>query len=347
MNNLDFINPICFSHSADFDGMCSAALVRKYFNNEVEIYPIDYSDKEAKSFAALSESVKLKKRTVIICDFSFNPRMMREIADAAREVIWLDHHASAVADITKTKWFNEYITTTPEKPAKISGLWIADEGVPFSGAYLTWAYFYNESRFASFDEFLKAPEIVKNISIYDTWCFANLDEKIFLTKFQYGMKAAGLTFDTVEWWNSLLSDIESVGTTYDEINMKENLITMINEYGNGVYNFNLNNQFAHINKAAYPVKIKVNGKNLKGLALNVNGYNSEIFESIYDPEKTDFFIKYYYNKDHWSYSVYVPDDKRDKVSAVDIVRSFDPERGGGHNGAAGGNSDKFISELVK
>ena len=135
--------------------------------------------------------------------------------------------------------------------------------------------------------------------------------------------------------------------SYDVLALKQKTEQEIEALGRAVMVYNQLYLFPRINQAAYPVKLKVDGKTFKGLAMNVNGFNSEVFEPIYDPEKVDFFIEYYYKKDHWTYSVYVPEDKLDKVSAVDIVRSFDPERGGGHRGSAGGNSDKLLKELQK
>lgn len=343
MNRNEFINPICFSHRADFDGMCSAALVRRYFNGEVEIHPVDYGDKEISGTKSFFDAFKVKNRTVIICDFSFKPALFKMICKVAKNVVWLDHHVSAVQDILKCKWFTEMRYPEDLNNQKIFGHHYASEEFPFSGAYLTWCFFFKDD--GSFMQYWdECPEFIKNIAIYDTWKFMSEDEKIFLTKFQLGMKAAGLNWDTVQWWDALISDVGDIGVTYDEINMGQNLVAMINEYGNGVYNFNMNNQFARMNKNAYPVKFKVNGKNLRGLALNVNGYNSEVFEPIYDPTKHDFCIEYYFTGKIWQFSVYVFPDKIGKVNAVDVIRSFCD--GGGHSGAAGGSSDKLPKELL-
>ena len=162
------------------------------------------------------------------------------------------------------------------------------------------------------------------------------------------MKALGFGLDTPALWEALLADPEKDELVpYDVFALKQKIEQEIEVFGKVVMNYNKSYMFPRIDKSAYSVKLKVNGKNLKGLALNVNGFNSEVFEPMYDPEKHDFFIEYYYNKDHWSYSVYVPEDKLDKVSAIDIVRSFDSEKGGGHRGSAGGNSDKLLKELQK
>ena len=58
--------PIAFVHSADFDGMCSAALLNKYFNNQIEVHPINYGDKELRSDTAFLDAFDVKGRDVYI-----------------------------------------------------------------------------------------------------------------------------------------------------------------------------------------------------------------------------------------------------------------------------------------
>lgn len=379
------ILPIAFVHSADFDGMCSAALLNKYFNNQIEVHPINYGDKELRSDTAFLDAFDVKGRDVYICDFSLKPNLMKKVIDLSNMTVWLDHHASAVSDIISSPWYRRGIKTLLKGEeakdfCKLTGFWLADENLPYSGAYLTWAWLFNDKNpgflaHETLDEdgnvirtyevipvagnlelggistpnvsqaWLDCPQAIKNISAFDTW------KKEFVVDadvFQYGMKALGFGLDTPALWEALLADPEKDEyVSYDVLSLKQKIEQEIEVFGKVVMNYNKSYMFPRIDRAAYTIKLKVNGKNLKGLALNVNGFNSEVFEPMYDPEKHDFFMAYYYNKDHWSYSVYVPEDKLEKVSAIDIVRSFDPEKGGGHRGSAGGNSDKLLKELQK
>lgn len=377
--------PIAFVHSADFDGMCCAALLKKKFGPDIEICPINYGDKELRSDSAFLDAFDVKGRDVYICDFSFKPNLMKKVIDLSNQTIWLDHHVSAIKDVLESPWYQRMLTeaTKSGAPIKLAGIQCEREDVPYSGAYLTWAWLFNNydaglaitvfqdeetkkwTREVEVVEipgnpdlctepaplisqaWLDCPQFIKNIAAFDTFRFDFVKREAAEIQ-QYGMKAIGLGFDTDKMWTALLADSENDElVTYDDISTKQQLQEAIENEGLAVLKYNNLYQYARINKAAYPVKLNVNGKNLRGLALNVNGYNSEVFEPIYDPEKTDFFIEYYYNKDHWSYSVYVPEDKLDKVSAVDVVRSFDPEKGGGHRGSAGGNSEKLLKELQK
>ena len=377
--------PIAFVHSADFDGMCCAALLKKKFGPNIEIHPINYGDKELRSDTAFLDAFDVKGRDVYVCDFSFKPTLMKKVIDLSNQVFWLDHHVSAIKDILESPWYQRMLTeaTKSGAPIKLAGIQCEREDVPYSGAYLTWAWLFNncdaglaitvfqdeetkkwrrevdvveipgdpglmtESTPLISEAWIKCPQFIKNIAAYDTFQFGFVKWQEAVIQ-QFGMKAVGLNFDSDEAWEALLADPEKDElVAYDVFSKKQHISEAIEANGKAVFDYNNLYQYPKINAAAYPVKMKVNGKNLRGLALNVNGYNSEVFDSVYNPEKTDFFIEYYYNKDHWSYSVYVPQDKLGKVSAVDVVRSFDPEKGGGHTGSAGGNSEKLLKELQK
>lgn len=367
--------PIAFVHSADYDGMASAALLKKYFNGDIEIHPINYGDKEFHSDTAFLDAFDVKGRDVFVCDFSFKPNLFKKIIDLSNQTTWLDHHASAVEDVINSAWYKrgvkDFLKIETEEAEefirKLDGLWIAEESVPYSGAYLTWAWLFNNKNPGfiakeSIDEngnvvrsyilepidknsqWEKCPTFLKGISAFDTFGFTFFDRRSAFIQ-QYGMKAVGLGFESDEMWKALLADPDKDElVSYEDIANKQKLTETIESNGKAVLDFEGLYQIPRINAAAYPVKMEVNGKKLRGLALNVNGYNSEVFEPIYDPEKTDFFIEYYYKNGMWQYGVYVPEDKIEKVSAVDIIRSFD-ETGGGHRSAAGGRSEKLLKEL--
>ena len=380
--------PIGFVHRNDFDGMCSGALLQKYFNNQIEIHPLDYGDKELRSDTAFLDAFDVKGRDVYICDFHLKPSLLKKVVDLSHLTTWLDHHKSAVDEIVASPWYKRGVKALLKGEEvkdfnKLVGLWYGGEGLPFSGAYLTWAWLFNhgDAGFVANETFgdngdlireyqlpptavspdtfapmnpldqpnfawNKTSQFIRNIAIADTHCI-EFGYGPAIEIFQYGMKAIGLSFDTPDMWKALLSDLDNDGlASYDDIAKKNELTEQIEAMGMAVYQYNQRYEFPRINSAAFHIKLSVNGKNVKILALNVNGYNSEVFEPIYNPETEDAFLMYFYKNDHWSYSVYVPEDKKDKVSAVDIIRSFD-ETGGGHAGAAGGSSEKLLKELQR
>lgn len=369
--------PIAFVHGADFDGMCCAALLNKYFDNQIEIHPLNYGDKELKSDTAFLDAFDVKNRDVYVCDFHFKPSLLKKVVDLSHLTTWLDHHKSAIDEIIKTSWYKRRLKSfineeESENTSKLTGIWYGDSELPFSGAYLTWAWFFNKkdpgfTAIEGFDEngnitisynvsgltdnanspWEKTSQVIRNIAIGDTHNLAfgfGAETEIF----QYGMKALGLNFDTLEMWRALLSDLDNdESISYELFAKKNELIDKINILGEAVYQYNQVYEFSRINKNVFHIKLPINGKNIKILALNVNGYNSEVFEPIYNPETEDAFLAYFFKNDHWSYSVYVPEDKKDKVSAIDIIKYIDPEKGGGHKGAAGGSSEKLLKELQK
>jgi hypothetical protein len=132
----------CYHHN-DLDGRCAAAIVLKakkdFFPEipeETEMIAMDYKD-------AVDVSRIKPNELVIIVDFSFKPEIMAEILNITREVIWIDHHATAkdypYQDLPGTRDFT-------------------DKGL--SGCELTWVHFYPD---------LDPPPAVKLIGDYDSW----------------------------------------------------------------------------------------------------------------------------------------------------------------------------------
>jgi uncharacterized protein len=150
----------CFYHN-DLDGRCAGYLVYKF--NTVEDYyeeegykgeyiEIDYSKKFPLD--------KIKDSEVVyIVDFSISPDEMEKLLKITSNVIWIDHHITA---IEKYKDF----------PQKIDGL--RYDGL--SGAMLTWIYLTSFT-YVNIEEIAKnAPFFVKLVSDWDTWTFKYGDD---------------------------------------------------------------------------------------------------------------------------------------------------------------------------
>lgn len=97
------VNPICFYHRADFDGVCSAAIVKKFVPG-CELYGIDYGDPfpwdkvmdgPQVSAAELEAGSGLPRRQVYMVDFSLPPDEMKRLAEVS-DLTWIDHHKSAL-----------------------------------------------------------------------------------------------------------------------------------------------------------------------------------------------------------------------------------------------------------
>lgn len=157
-------NNLVFYHRVDLDGVASAAIVADYakINDEGCICTgWTYGDKVPKDMD-VSDFDK-----IWIVDISFGPKhveLVEKWEKEGKEVIWIDHHKSAITPDTE----------------HIGGLRAIGKGA----CELTWEYIYH----------YEAPLIIQYLSIYDVW-----DKDRFnwrnLMAVQYAMRAeVGLNY---------------------------------------------------------------------------------------------------------------------------------------------------------
>ena len=106
------LRPLILWHRADFDGVCSAAIAKK-FVPDAELHGIDYGDEfpwdkvrpgpdavETEPWASNRKVVEshpgysiaeFPRRTVYLLDFSLPPEDMKKLA-ACCDLVWIDHH---------------------------------------------------------------------------------------------------------------------------------------------------------------------------------------------------------------------------------------------------------------
>jgi uncharacterized protein len=162
----------CFYHAADFDGRCSAAIV-KYFNPDCELIGINYGDEFPWYEIKFNE-------TVYMLDFSLQPFIdMIKLRDRCN-LIWIDHHISAIKDMENSK-------------LKFDG--IQKDGI--GACNLTWNYFSEN----------KVPLSVKLLAEYDVWIHD--DERTL--PFQYGLKTEETIPNNLRLWKRLFEDENFVG----------------------------------------------------------------------------------------------------------------------------------------
>lgn len=112
---------LCIYHIADHDGKGSAAIV-KYAHKECELLGYNY-DQEI----PYEEIDKHDK--IVICDISFPMEYMFKL-HAEKDVTWIDHHASAIAQ------YDAYLE-------KAGGLGIKGlREIGKAAIELTWNYFF-------------------------------------------------------------------------------------------------------------------------------------------------------------------------------------------------------------
>lgn len=140
---------ICFHHSDD-DGLCAGAIVNHYGIRD------DYEDQ----FIEMNYGFEVPfgrinpQETVYIVDFSLEPDDMRKLLEITEDVIWIDHHITAIEK------YNEF-----EKV--IAGVRSVEE----SGCMLTYKYFNPNTT--------SIPLVVQLCDDYDMWKFEFVETRDF------------------------------------------------------------------------------------------------------------------------------------------------------------------------
>lgn len=168
----------CFYHSADFDGMCSGAIVKKRFP-QCEMIGINYGQKFP------WESIK-KNEIVYMVDFGLQPFEDMIELNKISQLFWIDHHKTSVENSTKYNF----------KANSLHKLKIGE-----AGCELTWDYMFPHKTM---------PLFVHLLGRYDVWDHENVENVL---EFQYGMRIILDTLpDNQQFWNSLYNPkiVESI-----------------------------------------------------------------------------------------------------------------------------------------
>ena len=185
----------CFYHSADLDGHCSGALIKRTFP-ACEMIGIDYGDEFP------WDSIK-RNEVVYMVDFSLQPfEQMVKLNDLTPFFVWIDHHKSVIEEAQKTK-------------EAFYGI----QEVGIGACALVWRFLYRNKA-----QKRLLPTFVKLLAEYDVWNHA--DPRTL--PFQYGLRLFPDTNpENQDLWVSLF-DVEEVqrivekGSTVLEYQTSEN-----------------------------------------------------------------------------------------------------------------------------
>jgi hypothetical protein len=169
---------ICFYHSADLDGRCSGAIVRRQFP-ECELYGINYGQGFPWD--------KARGKVVYMVDFTLQPFVdMLKLAKIC-DLIWIDHHKSAVTEFKKYQEPNSF------KVARLS--------LQEAACVLTWEHFTS----------LPVPLGVRLLGFYDILKYNDSPEVL---SFQYGMRIHPDTSpENQPLWNQVITSKSFVQNT--------------------------------------------------------------------------------------------------------------------------------------
>lgn len=306
------------SHSADNDGMLSAFLVARKFGI-TDLNDIIMTDYGKGSDFINSHKIE-KNEKVIICDFSFEngPDDMKKLMEITNDIIWIDHHESAIKKYGK---FGD----------NIPGIRV----IGTSAAMLTYIYFYilgDTEGCLTKDQWCKlhldqnycenlykyAPLLVRYVHDHDVWRY---EYGTNTELFNLGTFAEGIRSPLDPLWEELFTNKDKVDEIINNGSYIKKYRDVLGESAqrNGAFEYTI--------------------KDKRGLCMNmILGSSTWFGEKI---KEYDFVCSFHYiGKDKiWEYSFY--SDKDNGANCFELAQSINP-KGGGHKNAAGCTSDKFI-----
>lgn len=285
-------------HSSDFDGHCSGAIIKYYYDN--------FKKKEKYSMLGynygnpFSHDEYKRGDELIFADCSYIPLVDFYTWEEkyGYKITLIDHHKSVIESEIAKHVTNSSLT--------------AD----YSGCELSWKYFFPD---------IAIPDVVSLLGRYDRWDNKNLDEwEHKILPFQNGFKLLELQPWDKDWVHFFKDDKPS-----NDLFIENTITAGINilKYQRGI-NKRLCDRFAE--------DVHLNGFSV--LAINGNTFNSQAFESLWDPKKYHFMMMYAKTKVDYYASLYTT---RDDIDCSAIAKEISHNYGGGHSGAAGCNFKKL------
>jgi uncharacterized protein len=283
-----------YYHKADLDGICSAAILYVHHGGNVVLYPMDYSTK-------LDWSEPTDRDQVYIVDFSLKPEDMYKMVRQVNNLVWIDHHHSAIQD------FEEYRRNNPNT-YRIAGVQRTGPGGKGGDAacLLVWTYIHP-------DEVI--PKSVQYLSQYDVWNHKDIKTLWF----QFGMRVC---------------DLQPYSPRWEDI-LRDRGIADILRDGELVMTYDSQLKRRAVSRGAFLTRLA----DRVVLACNASG-GSDVFNSAPEflRSKAEALVTFIYDgvRKEWVYGIYENPDKPGlDVSA--IAKLFG---GGGHAGAAGFSDKK-------
>lgn len=280
---------ICIYHSKDLDGYCSGAIVKLKYP-DAKLVGYDYGQPFPLT------DYELEGQDLIMIDVSLPMQDMCALALKVKSFTWIDHHISAINDYGKVKSdeFNEGAQAI--KAVLENGISACEGG---------WKHLFPN---------VPMPTSVKLLGKYDTW--RNEDKFEWdnaIMPFQYGMRMFCQSADTFP--SDLFShwDIVTDNPVYRVINEGKLILSYQKTQ----------------NERACKCAFETTFEGLRAICLNNGGANSQVFESVYDPEKHDVMIPFVFTGKYWTFSLYTTSKD---VDCSIIAKS---KGGGGHKQAAG------------
>lgn len=162
---IQIMKVMCIFHSRDLDGWVSGAVVKKWCeenNHEIELVGYDYGqDVPLDKIGATNGEISCD--ALFICDVSFPKDTMQGLYEQGVNMIWCDHHKSALEDANGME-YND-----------CDGI----RNMDYAGCELTWQYCYPDE---------DMPMGVEFLGKYDTFRHKNDSYENEILNFQYAAR---------------------------------------------------------------------------------------------------------------------------------------------------------------
>lgn len=287
-----------FFHKKDLDGHFSGLVARYYFEKVAK------QEVEMIPFDYGMELPEIGTEDLYFLDVTPSGYEILKELNRANHLVVVDHH----------KTFIDFIK---ENKLNIAGY--QTEGK--AGCELTWEYFFTA---------IQTPRFLKLLSSYDIW--DNKDTKKWdeeILPFQYGMRMENtspkdkIATDKFYYW------IEEHLSKRDNSARIDKMI----ERGNIILEYQKNVDKKAVANFSFDVKFH----GLKALCMNSTRFNSQVFESKWDPTKYDIMLNLVLTKgEYYTVSLYTT---RTDIICGEIAKEFG---GGGHPQAAGFIAKDFL-----
>lgn len=273
----------CFYHN-DLDGKCAgfwvfhSAIVNDGSRHISQMIPIDYKDRFP------IEKI-MPQEQVYIVDFSLEPYDMMQLLEITKNVVWIDHHITAIEK------YDDF-------PHAIRGIRV--NGV--SGCMLTYCYLHHmthrgSSNMVDFEEWMmdEAPWFTQLIDDWDVWKFNYGDNTRY---FKTACDAMDLRPESREWMEFIKPE------SYAELAAIDRGKVMIA----------FRDQWA---KTYMELGFEVIFEGVKCFAVNLGRCNSEYFKSL--PQgKYDVLMPFVFDGTLFTVSLY-----SETVDVSEIAKKYD------------------------
>jgi|10_taG_2_1085330.scaffolds.fasta_scaffold03314_9 oligoribonuclease NrnB/cAMP/cGMP phosphodiesterase (DHH superfamily) len=283
---------LCIYHTADNDGRCSAAIVKRKYP-DIKLVGWDYG-------LPIPWSEIAKVDEVILVDLTLQPHENMIKLSKEKKLVWIDHHASSV------KCYNNN---------NILGTIVFEKGI--GACVVTWGHYFPDE---------EIPYGVQLLGEHDVWNHENKDT----LPFEYGLRAHNVDPESTIWPAIFRNQ------TANGISVPTNIIDMLVREGQIILKY-VESNFEYLAKE-YAYEKEIDG--FKFLVANNPHRTSQYFDAIWDEDKYDGVLSYFWNGLTWKVSIYSAKDN------IDLSVLAEKYGGGGHKKAAGFET-KDISWLTR